>query len=139
MAGKKEFTLDEIRILESNKYTLYATETKIVHTKEFKETFWRMYNQGIPPRNILKELGYDVQLLGKKRSSMYPTRLKEELERRGSFKEDTHHTKLKPPRDTNYEQMKDKKAIKEMQTELKYLRQELEFQKKIIELGNTKK
>ncbi len=139
MAERKEFTLEEIRILESNKYTLYATETKLIHTKKFKEIFWEMYNQGNPPRKILKELGYDIEILGKKRSSMYPSRLKEELQRRGSFKEDKYHNKLKPPTDTNYEQMKDKKAFKEMQTELKYLRQELDFLKKIIELSNTKK
>ena len=139
MAEKREFTLEEIRILESNKYTLFATPTKLIHTKEFKEMFLEMYNQGIPPRKIFKELGYDVELLGKRRSSMYPTRLKEELQRRGSFKEDKPCDKLKPPKSTAYEQMKDKKAIKEMQAELKYLRQELDFLKKIIELDNTKK
>ena len=103
------------------------------------DTFWKMYNQGIPPRRILEELGYDIEILGKKRSSNYSSRLKEELQRRGNFKEDSYHDKIKPPKDTNYEQMKDKKAIKEMHAELKYLRQELDFLKKIIELDNTKK
>lgn len=139
MSAKRKFTLDEIRILESNKYTLYATEDRIVHTKEFKETYWKMYNEGMPPRTIIKELGYDVDILGKKRASMYPSKLKEELDRNGEFRDRNSRSKLKPPTNTDYENMKDKKAMKEMQAELKYMRQELDFLKKLIELDNCKK
>lgn len=139
MAGKREFTLDEIRILESNEYTLYATEHKIVHTQEFKEMFWEMYNNGTPPRKIFKEYGYDSEILGKRRICMYPSRLKEELSKYGEFRADKPKNKLKPPRNTDYERMQERKSMREMQNEIKYLRQEIDFLKKLIELAKAKK
>lgn len=43
---RNKFTPREIQILKNNPYTYSVTEYNIFYTKEFKEEFWRRYQEG---------------------------------------------------------------------------------------------
>jgi len=105
----KEYTTKEMRLLKSNPYTFKVTKNKLYFTVEFKEAFWIGYQAGTSPRKLLSELGYDTEIFGK---FAVISLLKEKEKRRGHIME---------------------------KTENKYLRQEVEFLKKIVKLKNAKK
>lgn len=66
---RNTFTKRKIQILKSNPYTYRVTESQIFYTKEFKEEFWRRYQEGETTRKIVEELGYDLDMLGTARLS----------------------------------------------------------------------
>ena len=63
----KNFTQEEIEILKNNKYTAYVDEKILRFTVAFKIAFMELYRQGVPPRKILPDLGYDLDIIGKAR------------------------------------------------------------------------
>lgn len=67
--NRNTFTKREIQILKSNPYTYRVTESQIFFTKEFKEEFWRRYQEGEAPRHIVEVPGYDSDMLGTSRPS----------------------------------------------------------------------
>ena len=62
---RNKFTPREIQILKNNPYTNRVTEYNIFYTKEFKEEFWRRYQEGESPRMISEALGYDPDIYRK--------------------------------------------------------------------------
>lgn len=130
---KKLFTAAEQRKLAANKYTYNVTENVISFTVEFKEAFWDMYwNQNLPIKYVFRQLGYDPEILGYERmrgivkgiktQALSPEGFRMGYGRKGSRKMLSEATKQN-----------------RMQAELMYLRQEVEFLKKVSSLGNTKK
>lgn len=63
----KTFTPEEVRALRENPYTLKATDKTITFTRAFKEQFWQGLREGKSKYELLKELGYDPELLGPSR------------------------------------------------------------------------
>ena len=129
-AKKKCFTPEEMDILAANPYTLSVTETTIRYTAEFKQEFWRRYIAGEPNRKIFQALGYDVELLGRPRIIGARIHIQHELETKGGF-----YTGSKPNTPISlddYAKMSFSEAIKAMQGEIHFLRQEIEFVKKIM-------
>ena len=130
-----KYTRKQQKELEKNPYTYKVTENRLFFTKEFKKVFWIKYNAGMSPRAILKELGYDlsyftqgqidniVQHLRKKRNAG------EEFSE-GYAKEKRPNIKLPSP-DTSPE------TIQQMQNEITYLKQEIEFLKKVSDQGRA--
>lgn len=51
--SRKLFTEEQQQLLCQNPYSYSVTETKITHTKEFKEIFMTAYKAGESPRKIL--------------------------------------------------------------------------------------
>ena len=60
----RQFTDEELAILRGNPNTLKASAAHISFTSEFKEHFWIELNGGVHPREILKDCGYDPEMLG---------------------------------------------------------------------------
>lgn len=135
----KTFTQKEQDILRKNPYTLNVTETTLQFTLEFKNTYWDMYTQGLGPSQILIECGYDPKMLGSARITGLSQHLREEHKRYGCFHEARPINAAKHPSKAEYEKMSQKKAMKEMQTEIVYLRQEIDFLKKLIRLEQEEK
>lgn len=135
----KKFTQEEQHILKGNPYTLNVTETTLQFTLDFKNTYWDMYNQGLGPSQILRECGYDPKMLGKARIIGLSQHLREEFKKYGCFHEARPINAAKHPSKSEYEKMSQKKAMKEMQTEIIYLRQEIDFLKKLIRLEQEEK
>lgn len=136
---RNKFTKREIQILKSNPYTYRVTESQIFFTKEFKEEFWRLYQEGETPRDIVTALGYDADMLGTSRLSGIQMNIKKQAGRPLGFSEGKGGKKaLRSGMDT-VDNSPTNETIVRMQHEILYLRQEVEFLKKITSVKNTGK
>lgn len=129
---KKTFTPEEMEVLEQNAYTLKLTSSMLKFTEEFKEDFWRLYLAEIPIRDIFQKLGYDPEILGVKRMDGFVYHLRKHY-LTDEQRQTSQHRK-RPPVNVKYSEMKTPQAVKAMETELIYLRQEVEFLKKLYAL-----
>jgi len=133
---KRLFTQEEITLLEKNIYTYKVNESMIKFTDDFRDDFWRLYLADISVKEIFRTLGYDPELLGTKRIDGFVYNLrKERLTDEQRLNSISRTSKVRrPPSDTKYSDMKSKEAIKAMEIELAYLRQEIDFLKKLYSL-----
>ena len=125
----KKYTQKQIKELKSNPYTLLIDDKRIFFTIEFKKVFWTKYQAGMSPRAILKELNYNLDYFGQKQIDSIVQRVKKEA-LVGEFTEGysrNNRMKIKEPPDDITPQ-----NIKQMQNELLYLRQEVDFLKKVL-------
>lgn len=125
----KKYTQKQIKELKQNPYTLQVDDKRIFFTKEFKKIFWVKYQAGMSPRAIFKELDYNLEYFGQKQIDSIVQRVKKEAIA-GEFTEGysrNNRMKIKEPEgDISLQN------IKQMQHELLYLRQEVEFLKKVL-------
>lgn len=129
----QSFTKEEVKILEENKYTAFVSSHSIRFTLEFKQTFLEKRQQGVSARRIFQDLGYDPDILGACRIKNLTKRIKKEASSPGGLHAG-YQTHKKHPNPTDYGQMPAEEALGSMQRELLYLRQELDFIKKIIKM-----
>lgn len=131
-----KFTLEERKILSRNPYTQRVSESTINYTKEFKREFIARYNAGAGPTQIFVALGYDTKILGRKRIEGTAATIKRQYLESEEFKDfsEAHrrsrHNRPELPKVN--EQAPNARTIQKMKTELLYLRQEVEFIKKIL-------
>lgn len=124
-----KYTKKQIKELRSNPYTYSVDEQRIFFTIEFKKEFWIKYQAGMSPRSILKELNYNLEYFRQKQIDSIVQRIKKEA-LQGEFTEGYSRNRrvaVKEPCTDNSPQ-----TIKQMQNELLYLRQEIEFLKKVL-------
>lgn len=133
---KRLFTPEEIELFEKNIYTYKVSESVIKFTDDFRDDFWRLYLTDMPVKEIFATLGYDAEILGTKRIDGFVYHLrKERLTNEQRINSISRTSRLRrPPADLKYSDMKAKEAIKAMEIELTYLRQEVDFLKKIYSL-----
>ena len=133
---KRLFTQEEITLLEKNIYNYKVNESMIKFTDDFRDDFWRLYLTDMSVKEIFRTLGYDPELLGTKRIDGFVYNLrKERLTDEQRLNSISRTSKVRrPPSDTKYSDMKSKEAIKAMEIELAYLRQEIDFLKKLYSL-----
>ena len=125
----KKYTQKQIKELKANPYTLQVDDKRIFFTIEFKKIFWTKYQAGMSPRAILKELNYNLDYFGQKQIDSIVQRVKKEA-LAGEFTEGYQRSKrikIKEPELLNPEQ-----RLQQMQHEMLYLRQEVEFLKKVL-------
>ena len=53
---RRKYTAKEKQLLEKNPYTLKVTDHQLMFTAEFKSEFWKRYEAGMGPREILTDL-----------------------------------------------------------------------------------
>ena len=135
----KEYTSKQIKQLKTNPYTLNVTKNKLYFTAKFKEDFWVSYQAGNAPRKILMDFGYDLSIFGQKQIDSIVQRVKKEALSGNGFREGENRERRVPIRATKEEELSSPQSIERMQNELLYLRQEVEFLKKIIIAENSKK
>jgi hypothetical protein len=135
------FTEEDITELSNNLYTYKVSKTTIKFTDQFYNDFWKLYVDELPNRDILTKLGYNPSVLGIKRIEGIVAKLRKERLTDGQRLQAINKSaKVRmPPVDTKYSEMKSQDAIKAMEAELTYLRQEVEFLKKISQLEKQKK
>lgn len=128
---KKRFTAEEIEILKANPYTLSISADAIRFKKEFHDQYRRLYMLGHNCTKIFKELGYSIDILGIRRIYSFDSRIK--------AKSQMTEEALAASEDLE-EQFVDKDIqLARLQNEVMYLRQELEFIKKIIKAESSSK
>ncbi len=125
----KKYTQKQIKELKSNPYTLKVSDKRIFFTIEFKKIFWKKYQAGMSPRSIFKEMDYNLDYFGQKQIDSIVQRVKKEA-LAGEFTEGysrINRIKINEPSSDITSQ-----NIKQMQNELLYLRQEVDFLKKVL-------
>ena len=135
----REYTAKQIKELKANSYTLKVTKNKLYFTIKFKEDFWISYQAGNAPRKILKDFGYNLDYFEQKQIDSLVQRIKHQALSGNGFTEGENRNKRIPMKATSEEDMSSPQSIERMQNELLYLRQEVEFLKKIIIADNSRK
>lgn len=135
----KEYTPKQIKELEKNPYVYRATKHKLYYSAKFKEDFWISYQAGNAPRKILSDFGFDLDIFGQKQIDSLVQRIKKQALAGNGFSEGENRTKRVPMKATREEEQSAPQSIERMQNELLYLRQEVEFLKKIIIADNSEK
>ncbi len=138
MAAKRPFTESEQKQLKRNPYTYQVTAQEIHFTAEFKQAFWDLYRSGTSAVLAMRQLGYDTDLLGKERIRGIRTAVQ-----RQALSPEGFRTGYKPYRRRRQPESIDAlppdQTLKRMQSEITYLRQEMEFLKKLISSGGENK
>ena len=135
----KEYTPKQIKELEKNPYVYRVTKHKLYYTAKFKKDFWISYQAGNAPRKILSDFGFDLEIFGQKQIDSLVQHIKKQALSGNGFSEGENRTKRVPIKETNEEELSSPQSIERMQNELLYLRQEVEFLKKIIIADNSGK
>jgi len=148
--ARSQFTSAEISRLLDSPHVAYVSRTTISYTLAFKELFWQRYCDGVYPVRIFEDAGLDVEVIGKGRIEGFLKHLRHQKERGLSFKEggephsgqpEKQFTFPTPPRRPKNAQVVSlsPESIARMAHEVAYLKQELEFIKKIILAGTEGK
>lgn len=125
---KKNFTPEEIEILRNNPNVSRVTPKYIVYTTEFKQKFWKEYCERGHPTEIMKKYGFPLSILGSRRIGILQYNIKQEIAHGA-----TCYSPSVPPMPViTAADAHNAKVIKQLQTENKMLKEELEFIKKII-------
>jgi hypothetical protein len=135
----KEYTTKQIRELEKNPSVFKATKHKLYYTAKFKEDFWISYQAGNTPRKILTDFGFDLSVFGQKQIDSLVQHIKKQALSGNGFSEGENRQRRVPMKATKEEELSSPQSIERMQNELLYLRQEVEFLKKIITADNSKR
>lgn len=135
----KEYTPKQIKELKANPYTFKVTKNKLYFTSKFKEDFWISYQAGNAPRKILTDFGYNLDCFGQKQIDDIVQRIKRQALSGNGFTEGENRQRRVPMKATTEEELSSPQSIERMQNELLYLRQEVEFLKKIIIADNSRK
>ncbi len=130
--SKTKFTPEQQQLLRDNPYTIKVTEDVLNLSKEFKELFYKEYLAGALPRNILQKYGYPADVLGKRRIWGISHCIRKQFEKTGEFRDVRTPGAL-----VKSESPEDK--IKQLEHQVNYLIQEVEFLKKISSIRNTRK
>ena len=133
MANRK-FTQEELAEIQRNPFVKSASESKIMFTKEFKESFWKRAQSGEPLHHIISAFGLNPEVLGYRRIKGVYAHLNEQVVEGIPFSDEIRigniakEKVLKKPPASREQAAK----ITALEHEVLYLKQELEFLKKII-------
>lgn len=122
------FTDEQIEHLKANPYVKNVSPASVSFTEEFKRYFWHRLEEGVITRQIFFECGIDPDALGKRRMDGFRYSLKKCAKREEGFFD---------KRRSNYrhEKSADEQSlelrVKQLEHELAYTRQEVEFLKKL--------
>ena len=126
--SNKLLTQEEIIKLRSSPYVESVTCRSVSFTPEFKRIAYRELLSGKQIRDILENYGIDTASLGQARIHGFICRLRVFADREEGFKNLRHQPKKQTPEERN---ISAEKRIRQLEAELAYTRQEVEFLKKV--------
>jgi hypothetical protein len=130
--SKKLFSDKEVSKLAKNKNILKISNKSIAYSFEFKKKFIEEYNLGKLPRIIFKEVGLDIEILGKKRIHNASDRWRKAFKEHGELGlKDTRKSFSGKPL---VRELSDSEKISRLQAQIEYLKIENEFLKKLDEI-----
>ena len=123
------------QLLCQTPYIYSVTDTGINLTKEFKEIFLKEYKSGISPRKILEDHGFDIDTIGERRVWSISNYIRIEFKKYGNFHEG-YRSRAVPSSNTfsnsDSKSSSDADKIKQLQQEVDYLKQKMEFLKNFL-------
>lgn len=126
--SNKLFTTDEVRELKASPYVDCASARSVVFTPEFTKTVYEAMIAGGKIRDVLEKYGIDTAALGDSRIRGLQQRIWKEADRGEGFVNLKKRRKSTPP-EKKEEALA--KRVKQLESELAYTKQEVEFLKKI--------
>jgi len=120
---KRTLTEEQKEILLQNPNVEDVGKVSVYYTKEFRAKALELYYQGYSPREIFKSAGFDLRIIGK---SAPATAL-------GNWK---FHDRKRKKTQEEIQRQTQSQELREALAEVKYLRAENEFLKKLEALEN---
>ena len=128
----KVFSPEEVVSLRNNPYTLKATEKTITFTLKFKEVMLDGLQQGKSPEIIMRELGYDPAVIGDSRVKGIAYHITKEAESPEGLHEGRRTPRMaRAVTEEEVASSAPSRSLRRLQAEVSYLRQEVEFLKKL--------
>jgi len=124
---KKYFIDEQLGDLLKNPYVKSASSKAITYTEEFKAYYVSEYETGKPPSEILRNSGFDVSALGRRRIDNLSRRFRKMSKREEGFSDKRKGLS----RRTSTKDLTSDEQVERLQHQVKYLKQENEFLKKI--------
>lgn len=135
--SKKLFSEKEIKLLSKNEYVVKVSSKAITYSFEFKKKFIEEYKLGKLTRLIFEEAGFDLEILGIKRVKTAGERWRKTFKKNGELglKDSRKKTSGRPIK----RELSNHEKIKRLEAQIKYLKVENEFLKKLdkIERGDA--
>jgi len=125
--GRNYFTDEQVQQLQLNPFVKNVSNKEITYTDEFKAVFTEKYLEGNPPSVVLREMGFDPHILGKKRIDRFVGNVRKYQARNGDVRDMRKECSGRPAT----KELSEKERIARLEYQVKYLKQENEFLKKI--------
>ena len=122
---------DYVKELNEHIYVKTATQREVIFTQEFKAYAYEEMHKGKTIRQIFEENGFDIEKLGHKRLQNFQAIIEKLAQRETGFK-DLRCSNYRHESESN--EAKLKKRLKQLENQVAYLQQENEFLKKIDEI-----
>ena len=127
--SRKKFTDEEIAQLQGSPYVIKVTKSVVNFSAEFKKKFWEAVCLGETMEEAVAKLGIDPEILGFNRIYGMKNKIWEDIQSGRGFTDITEKNK-NPHYKTTAEQ-----RIQQLEHQLAYKEQEIEFLKKIASLS----
>ena len=127
--AKKPLNAEEIAELRSSPYVASIIGNRINFTPEFKRMAYDQLMNGKTMRMIFEEHGIDPEILGDKRIWSITAKIRTNADREEGFTDLRSHNSRKPAKETKEQTLAAR--VEQLEHELAYTRQEVEFLKKI--------
>ena len=125
---KNPLTPEQVIQLLKNRYVKSATQNSVRFTEEFKRYFYQKHTSGMTVRSIFLECGIDPDVLGESRISGFCHTVNVQAKRDTGFSDNRQNNYRRLPKS---EDETVESRIKQLEHELAYTRQEVEFLKKL--------
>ena len=127
--SKKQLNAEEIAELRNCPFVASIISGRIQFTPEFKHMAYDQLIDGKSMREIFEENGIDPEILGNARIWGFAEKLRKNADREGGFEDQRGHNTRKPAKGTKEQALSAR--VDQLEHELAYTRQEVEFLKKI--------
>ena len=118
----------EVEALRMNPYIASASESTVRFTEAFKELAYEKKLQGVPISETMRQCGIDPEALGVSRVEGFSYTLRKKAKQESGFSDGRSENYRRPPK-TGEETVEQR--IRQLENELAYTRQEVEFLKKL--------
>lgn len=133
--NRKTFSAYEMEILRQNPYTYRVRSRQIMFTAAFKEIFWCRYQAGDDVVQIFESLGYDPLVLGYTRMHSVAQNLRKTAESGREFTSG-HSARQGTQAGKSVDTKATSGEVDALRHEVAYLRQHVEFLKKLTSPGS---
>ena len=127
--AKKPLNAEEIAELRSSPYVASIVGNRISFTPEFKRTAYDQITGGKTMREVFEEHGIDPEILGDARIWAFTQKLRAKADREEGFADLRGQNMRKTAKETKEQTLAAR--VEQLEHELAYTRQEVEFLKKI--------
>ena len=127
--ARKELNTEELAELRDSPYVASIIAGRINFTPEFKREAYRQLMEGRSMRSIFEEHGISPEILGDKRIWSFAHKLRTNADRDEGFADLRAHNNRKPAKESREQSLAAR--VEQLEHELAYTRQEVEFLKKI--------